>query len=377
MTQNQDEIYSKYCPVDYNEIGYIVGKDLYNENFCSLITQNEVENTHSNTEFKSFGIWEKDDMDSEYPLYITTFADNQAKNKLGYDLELNLLCSRDDNKIIGHYDDIAKKYIIQVHDENVCNKYVVSPPQISTQQLVNVGNLGFFEELGWVKWIVGPIIALLGLYLCLLGHRFLKVNLIIIGFLTGFLAAYIVLSLIIDTNTSSVRRWILFGISVFVGCSMGFAFYCIEKLALIGAGVYLGIISGFLLYSLGIYELDAWEGTTSVWLWIICIVLACLLGYLALKLHNIIWILSTSLGGSYLCVKSAGKLIGGYPDEVSLATQVEDQAFGNVEVGHWIYLGITLGLFLTGIVFQCIHLRKIAKLELESKENEQHYYRAD
>jgi len=86
-----------------------------------------------------------------------------------------------------------------------------------------------------------------------------------------------------------------------------------------------------------------------------------------------IWIIATSAGGAYLSVKAAGKIKGDYPDEISLAKDIEDHV-QDVTIPHWVYLGLTVVLIVAGVIIQCIAAARRRNNSFSNKENNQGEY---
>jgi len=140
-----------------------------------------------------------------------------------------------------------------------------------------------------------------------------------------------------------------------------------------GGGAFLGVCLGFELYALIIYRVDVYIGEPVMY-YVTVIVLGLVFLGLTYWLHDFIWICATSVGGAYLFVKCGGKMIGGYPDELDVATELREGDLRGMPWTHWAYLAVSVVLAIVAIIFQWIHKgRRLAKQNHYDYEGEDQY----
>ena len=126
--------------------------------------------------------------------------------------------------------------------------------------------------------------------------------------------------------------------SLLAGIGVACMFHFMKKVALFGAGAFLGAILGQFLYNLIIYKLDELCGGAYFY-WITLVILAIVCALLTVRLRSAVWICVTSISGAYLAVKSAGKLFGHYPDEGNFVNMMHKGNTKEISIDHWIYFG--------------------------------------
>jgi hypothetical protein len=176
------------------------------------------------------------------------------------------------------------------------------------------GIIRFLDENPWV-FATGSIV--LGIFLLFYGYKFIRWALAIVGGLAGFI---LVLGIILwfwnYKAGSSAQIFFVIAISFLVGLLIGYIFYSFTKIAICGAGGFLG----FLLSNLVI---DLIQGFGDVilakWVyWTIVVVFIILFTLFGKYMHDHCLILTTSVTGSYLLVRGAGSILGEYPDDQQL-----------------------------------------------------------
>lgn len=301
---------------------------------------------------------------------------NQSESDLTYDVEFNLVCTQGPAENSAFYDSDKKLYTVNLSNTSSCTQLFV-PPKITNHQFLQAGTFAFLDHMGWPKYIVGAVLCVVLLYITFFGSVYFKVNLWILGFLTGWISTYIVLSLILNTETTWAI-WTLYIIAIFGGIGVAVMFACMEKIAIYGGGAFLGVCVGFQLYALVIYKADVYIGEPVMY-YVTVIVLGLLFLGLTYWLHDFIWICATSVGGAYLFVKCSGKMMGGYPDELDVATEISKGELNGMPWTHWAYLACSVVLAILGIIFQWIQKkRRLAKSggdEFSGHQNWGHDYR--
>jgi hypothetical protein len=112
-------------------------------------------------------------------------------------------------------------------------------------------------------------------------------------------------------------EWVYLVASILVGVFLAWVFYISEKQGKFLVSTWLGMVISFILYVLFLYKYEG-ENDTEYFLIFLMIGLGTLTGLISLSFELII-IWSTSIGGSYMLMKSVSLVLGGYVNEFRLA----------------------------------------------------------
>merc|ERR1712048_823986 len=271
---------------------------------------------------------------------------------LAYNFQMTMNCKKDASDITdlaASWDDQNKLYSVSFTNQHSCSFDVFS----------------FWNKLGWGKYIVQVVAAILCLALCFAGIKMYKPSLGIIGFFAGGAACYVLLSMFwtqgVDTDW---YMWVVIAISVLVGIVVCVLLVTLERFAGAVCGALLGYVIGNWIYELVLYKLD---GTgTPIWYYVIVILLAIVFAILSIKIYDWMMILALSIGGSYFGVKLIGLMAGNYPDETWVANEIESGEIESLPWPVYMYLAIMVVLAIGGIVTQC-NLKK--SMDRAKKDN--------
>lgn len=266
---------------------------------------------------------------------------------LAYNFQMTMNCKKDASSITdlaASWDAQNKLYSVSFTNQHSCSFDVFS----------------FWNKLGWGKYIVQVIAAILCLALCFAGIKMYKPSLGIIGFFAGGAACYVLLSMFwtqgVDTDW---YMWVVIAISVLVGIVVCVLLVTLERFAGAVCGALLGYVIGNWIYELVLYKLD---GTgTPIWYYVIVILLAIVFAILSIKIYDWMMILALSIGGSYFGVKLIGLMAGNYPDETWVANEIESGEIESLPWPVYMYLAIMVVLAIGGIVTQSVIKKNMDK----------------
>jgi hypothetical protein len=139
-------------------------------------------------------------------------------------------------------------------------------------------------------------------------------------------------------------------VSFLVGLLISYIFYSFTKIAICGAGGFLG----FLLSSLAIDMIEGFADISLVsWVhWVIILVFVILFTLFGKYLHDHCLILTSSVTGSYLLVRGVGVVAGKYPDDESMIEEIQNHGVKNFPWQWWAYIGSLLLLLVIGMAVQ-------------------------
>ena len=163
----------------------------------------------------------------------------------------------------------------------------------------------------WILW--GSILMISGLVVAMLGRKILGVTIFIVTVIgTGLFMAMIFFKVFLEKEHERFIDWVVLGCCALFGCVMG-AFLCkTEQLGLFVLGASTGFIIGLIIT-------EAFDVSNQAAFWCTCVSLAIIIGIVSIKASDAIMISTSAATGSYLIVRGLSVLIGGYPNEFTLA----------------------------------------------------------
>eukprot|EP00118_Oscarella_pearsei_P017869 m.179769 g.179769 ORF g.179769 m.179769 type:complete len:556 (+) comp39230_c1_seq3:811-2478(+) len=161
-----------------------------------------------------------------------------------------------------------------------------------------------------VTKILCTVAGLIGLAMCLFGHKLFKFEVFLVGLMYFMFFSYIALSLTTDMD-HYVRIGIGFAVGVFGGLllfAIWWRFYLLMGYALL-IGIILGFLFGCILFFTPFGALDVWQTELNFWIAFVCAVLIPVV--LLLLWPRTLNIVTTSVVGSYAFVLGVSEFTRG------------------------------------------------------------------
>jgi len=186
-------------------------------------------------------------------------------------------------------------YILEIHNSTACQ--------------YNFSRISDF--LATYKYLIAPVIIIIGLILVLAGLRFFKVALFFFGFIISYLLCLLIVPYFFGVNEqfTSSQHLITFIIATVVSIIVGVCCAIFAKVGLALMGASLGAIGFMIVYN------TLFHRVTEVVLYVgmgLCAVICGVLGFI---LFDHIVIISTAVIGSYLFIRGISVFGGGFPNE--------------------------------------------------------------
>jgi len=274
-------------------------------------------------------------------------AQNIPSGLYNYNFQMNLNCNKDATDItnlVANWDSASSSYVVSFTNKNNCSFDVFS----------------FWNKLGWAQYIIEGVGAVLCIAMCFFGIKMYKPSLGLIGFFAGGLTCYVLLSMFWTADVDQDwYMWTVIGISIVAAILCCVLLICVEKLAFAASGALLGYVIGNFLYDLFLHKMDSGSGVPIVY-YVSVILLAVIGAIVSMWLHDHILILALAIGGSYFGVKLIGTMIGNFPEETTIAADIEAGKFDSIPWEVYLYLAIIVVLAIAGIITQCV-IRKNSK----------------
>jgi hypothetical protein len=130
-------------------------------------------------------------------------------------------------------------------------------------------------------------------------------------------------------------------------------------------GGWLGTIISLILFNAFLYKIEV--DPPELLLYISISVLGLVFGVLAIVFYQVFVIISTSICGAYITIRSISLPIGGFPNEFDIAEQIQNQNLDfTVTWQFYVYMNAIIIMALIGMFVQWkIKKRSDAKLEQE------------
>jgi len=196
-------------------------------------------------------------------------------------------------------------------------------------------------------WITAIVMIGAGVFVWALGNKLFKPTIFIVFAGTVFfLIMLFFYALILPITTKDWTVWLIGSIGLVLGLIVGFFMTKLARIAIAALGGWIGFVGGLLIHEAFLYH------SSSQWLfWVICVGLAVIGFVITFWQYKLILIVSTAFLGSYLIVRGASLFIGGYPNEFTLISKIQNG--GASDVLHWpfyLYLASILIMTALGIV---------------------------
>lgn len=203
----------------------------------------------------------------------------------------------------------------------------------------------FFEQNTWL-WSTLLIVA--GAFVCLLGRLMFKTTIflattfaVICGILLIFYSTFL------KDTTEDWVAWTVLGVSIIIGIIAGFFMMKLER---VGAALLAGW-GGFMIGAL-INEMALYKVGSSVLFWVVCIGCAAVCAILTFCIFNHVIILMTAFAGAYSFWRGISLFAGGFPNEFTLAQEIEEGAVTSITGWFYAYMVAILITFAAGAAIQ-------------------------
>lgn len=198
----------------------------------------------------------------------------------------------------------------------------------------------FFDENSWL-W--GTLFIVAGLLVCFFGRIFFKST---VFFATTLIVAAAILLLFYTTFLKSTTEdwvaWTVLVCSVLIGLVAGFFAMKLER---IGAALLAGW-GGFMVGAL-INEMALYKVGSNALFWTVCIGCAVVAAILTFCILDHVLIIMTSFAGAYSFWRGISLFAGGFPNEFTLAQEIQDGAIDSIS--GWFYAYMVAIFVFTGL----------------------------
>jgi MFS family permease len=253
-----------------------------------------------------------------------------------YTLNVSFICDESDTDVSGD---------IFAYENSDDDTYLISANSYYGCAYLDVGQFIAFMTQYEVIFII--IFILFGIFLIGWGLKMFNITIFLVTAVVGTFASGSLFYSFTSYSTAGGILWVVFFVSVLIGCVLGYLAVKFEKVGFFGLGFCLGGVGGMVLFNSVILPfLSATENFQWLFYVVVCILAVCG-GLLALWIWKDVIIIATSVIGSYMVVRSFSVIFGGFPAETAVASgQVH---FSGVA---YAYLAVMVILAIGGIVHQ-------------------------
>jgi len=194
--------------------------------------------------------------------------------------------------------------------------------------------------------ILGCSLIVFGLVLGILGKRFFKISLFIVGTTVLTLASTLfVFTAFMSRDSSDVTGWIIFSVCLVVSMIGGLLLAKFFRFGVAVAAGWGGVVLALILYNSFVYKID---GTNKVVFWIFVVLMAVVFAALSFKFCWPAVIIATSIAGAYSFIRGISVMAGGYPSELEIIKLIESKEYGGMPGSFYGYMA---GFFILAITF--------------------------
>ena len=188
----------------------------------------------------------------------------------------------------------------------------------------------FIRTYKWIFFIIGLVI---GFFLTFLGSKVYTITLILTAIIATIGGIFALLFIFIGLHrVPDWAMWLILVLSIIISIAVGYLFYKMKK-------VFMGVLGGLTGYMLGLmvytFILRYIKSNPNVVFY--CTIIGfIILGFLfAYFLEKHLIITATSILGSYLTIRSASLVIGGYPSESEIVDLIKREEFEQIKEVSW------------------------------------------
>jgi hypothetical protein len=200
------------------------------------------------------------------------------------------------------------------------------------------------------KNVFGTILIVLGCLFNFFGFKLVKFTIFAIATIVGFAGSGMFLYSQVSITTSKPVFWVLALFCLVLGLGLGYAAHKLRKVAVFFVGAALGLVGGYVLYTGVLNAMLGSPANGNTYLYATQIVCAIIGGILAFVLNEIIFIVSTSVVGSYMVASAIALFAGQFHNE--------DVMNGDFEFGQYKYFYYAGMVILAGCGIYYQHVSK-------------------
>jgi len=216
------------------------------------------------------------------------------------------------------------------------------------------------------KTIFASVLLALGSLFNFFGFKLVKFTIFSITAVIGFCASGMFLYSQVDVTTKKPVFWVLALLCVTLGLALGYAAHKLRQVAVFIVGAALGLVGGYVLYTGVVDAMLGHPPNSTTYLYITQVLCALIAGILAFVLNEVIFIVSTSVVGSYLVAVAIALFTGQFHNEDIMGNDFE---FGQY---RYFYLAGIIILSGCGIYYQHVSKAKNQE-EIEKKDDAPKY----
>ena len=204
------------------------------------------------------------------------------------------------------------------------------------------------------------VFVAVGLLLCFMGNKFLAITLIIVCGIAGcYLITAFVLNAFPQFITSELYLFVCMGVSLVLGCLVGFFLKGDVQMGVVFFGGFLGYSCAIFVYQIVLNYVEFDPQIVYYACIGVCIVLGVVICW---KLNRVIIIIGTSVFGGYLAMRGVSFVAGNYLDEGYIIDLLKNKEFEQLkeirDSWTYAYLGSWIILSIVGIIVQCKNKNK-------------------
>jgi len=215
----------------------------------------------------------------------------------------------------------------------------------------------FLNFLSTYKGLFIAIGVIFGVFCTFWGLKMFNITIFVVVAIAGTFICGSLFYEFVSYQASGGTLWVVFLICLIIGCILGYLAVTLEKLGFFALGVALGVIGGMFLYQ-GVLA-PFLSGHGSAVFYVFCGLLGLVGGLISLWLYKDVIIFSTAAVGSYMSVRAVSVIFGGFPAEEEVASGAA--SFTAVAYVYLVCIGV---MFVAGLIVQFKH-----KKEQEDESN--------
>lgn len=179
-----------------------------------------------------------------------------------------------------------------------------------------------------IKWIgqqpliIGISLVVLGFVLGLMGKRFFKISLFLVGStVLTVVSTLFVFSVFLSRDSSNTTGWLIFSGCLLVSMIGGLILAKFFRFGVAVAAGWGGVVLALILYNSFVYKID---GRSKVVFWIFVVLMGVITASLSFYFCWPAVIMATSVAGAYAIIRGISLKAGGYPSELEIIQDIKN-----------------------------------------------------
>ena len=214
---------------------------------------------------------------------------------------------------------------------------------------------GLFRWIESYFWIVAIVMIIIGGFELSYGLKLFKPTLFIIGTISVVaVILFVFYAWFLPRATAQWVTWVMLAVSTGLGLVFGFFLQKMTRIGVCALGAWGGVALGLLINTTFLYKTNS-----NTVFYLLVVGLAVVFGLVGLWKYKWVLIGGTAFVGSYVFVRGWSLFIGGFPNEFTIITEINEGRKVNIPGAYYAWLVAIILLTVVGVWWQSKQKKKM------------------